>query len=464
MPMNIWRRLGSPLLLSAIVLLAACAPPGVVQAERPVLDEPPRGAPYPHELLAIDDASGRTCGLSNDSAGGNEEALFPTDGSLEGDPGFDPSRLPDHVRCWYEELWTVLQNPDRSSSYTGRAARDDLYLYARPLNTHMTALMTALRVTGDLALLDEVDRLAQHMRSRLEDRWRGPAAFDSEGVDGYLNWVWGQSGSAAHTGRDVHEIDEMRTHAMVAQFAWAFAINADVSSPNGVDYAERAQFWTDYLVEHFEAKWRERNGTAWPEFPFLSRPHLHETVDFVRYHTYLHRLTGKEEYAAEARRLSEIVFDNFVEVEADGGPALVTPRSVLSMGGEQDYMIPSTYVRYVFASAVDLHFENVGEWAEKDVMTMLARSLAEFIIDNGSDDFARDIGGGTARGGVAASDEDRWGRFDEVRFSISPYALLSAWDESDRVAEVAMDVFDSTSGSQRDVFIPTALMLDAALN
>src|SRR5690606_23823563 len=102
-------------------------------------------------------------------------------------------------------------------------------------------------------------------------------------------------------------------------------------------------FWTDYLVNHFEAKWRLRHDAPWPEFPFLTRPHMHETVDFIRYHHYLYLLTGRPEYRAEASRLTAITIGNLVQVPTEVGPALVSPRSVLSLGGSQVYLMPSTY-------------------------------------------------------------------------------------------------------------------------
>src|SRR5690606_22663311 len=154
--------------------------------------------------------------------------------------------------------------------------------------------------------------------------------------------------------------------------------------PNGVDYGERAEFWTDYLVNHFEAKWRERHDVPWPEFPFIVRPHMHETTEFIRYHHYMALLTGRREYSTEADRMTQLVLDNFVEVPSDAGPALVTPRSVLEMGGSVEYMLPATYVRYLLATAVDLSLEGVSGWNSETTMQKLARSLSEFMMDNGS--------------------------------------------------------------------------------
>ena len=302
------------------------------------------------------------------------------------------------------------------------------------------------------------------MRAKLDDAWTRGASRDSGSRDGFLNWVWDRDGSDQHRGRDLHEIDEMRTHALVAQFAYAFKANEGLEGPNGVDYAERATFWTDYLVNHFEAKWRQRHDAPWPEFPFLTRPHMHETVDFIRYHHYLYLLTGRQEYRAEASRLSEIALGNLVEVPTDVGPALVSPRSVLALEGSLEYLMPSTYVRYLYSSAIDLNLEGVDGWASDDVIVELARSMSEFVIDNGADDFARDMGGGVDRGSVPASDADEWSRFAPGRYVISPYALLGAWDATGTIASVSREIYAGLGSGQRDVFIPVAMMLDAARN
>lgn len=442
-------------------LLAACAPPGVVRATPPVLPEPLRALPFPREehLDVTVTATGCTLPATTTVAAAATTRRL----ALTGDPAFDPASLAPEVRCWYEEVWSLVLDPARAAYMTSRADRYDLYTYAREMNTYLSALLVAFRITGDLALLDEVDRLAQHMRAKLADRWTGRAAFDEGSVDGYLNWVWDRGTSEEHRGRDLHEIDEMRTHAMVAQFAYAFQLNEGLDSPNGVDYAERAAFWTEYLVNHFEAKWRARHHVPWPEFPFIVRPHMHETTEFIRYHYYMALLTGRDEYMREADRMSDLVLDNFVEVPSDAGPALVTPRSVLAMGGSVRYMLPSTYVRYLYATAVDLHLEGATGWAADDFMVRLARSLSQFMMDNGSTDFARDIGGGVSRGGVPATDPSEWSRFSPERYNISSYALMSPWDPSGKVAAISKQVFTEVSEPQRDVFIPVAMMLDAVL-
>lgn len=447
--------------LVLILSLASCTPPGVVRATQPVLTEPVRAQPFPHQSTAEVTVTSDGCRLDASEA---TSPAAPRSLGLVGDPDFDPGGLPSDARCWYEELWTILLKPSFATYITSRADRNDLYTYGREMNTHIDTLLTALRITGDLALLDEVDRLAQHMRAKLNDTWTGAAALDRGSVDGYLNWVWDRDTSAQHRGRDIHEIDEMRTHSMVAQFAYAFKANAGLESPNGVDYAERAAFWTGYLVDHFEAKWRARHDVPWPEFPLIVRPHMHETTEFIRYHHYMALLTGYEEYRHEAERMTEIVMNNFVEVPSEAGPALVTPRSVLAMGGSVRYLLPSTYVRYLYSTAVDLYLEGASGWASNDIMEKLTRSLSEFIMDNGSIDFARDIGGGVSRGGVPATDSNEWSRFSPERYNISSYALLSAWDDSGKVASISVQVFARISEDRRNVFIPVAMMLDAALN
>ena len=451
----------------ATVLLGACQVPAANRAPSPVMTEAPPDAPYARSASASVSVEADACRVTLGS--GEEHTSEPValrvaarDLSLRGTTEFDARTLPTEVRCWYEELWSVITDERLARVTTERAASDNLYTYARALQTHVVALLTALRVTGDLALLDEVDRLAQHMRAALDDSWRGRARSDRGGSDGYLNWVWRGSDSRQYAGRDIHATDEMRTHALVAEMAYAFAINADLASPNGVDYGERAEFWQTYLVDHFEAKWRERNDVAWPRFPFLSRPHMHESTTFVRYHHYMSLLTGKSAYAQEARRLSRIVLDNMREAPTPTGPALVWPRSVLSEGGKEDYLMPTTYGRYVMADAVDLFLEGFDDWGDVGVPAAMARTLTQFVMDDGTDSFARDIGGGVARAGIAPSARS-WARFTDQKYVISPYVLVAAWDDGTKIVDVSRAVYATRSSSQRDVFIPVGLLLASAL-
>lgn len=447
------------LMVLCALIASACAPPGVVRAAKPVLQEPPRDAPYERPDMAVATVEDGTCHIDAPSAG---ETSWTPGTDLRGDPSFDPSELPTDVRCWYDVLWNAISDPRRAADFTDRAARGDLYIYAREINNHFVALLTAFRITGDLDLLDEVDRLAQHMRAQLEDAWFGRYSLSEGSVDGYLNWVWDRDYSDTHKGRDINEIDEIRTHSGIAQLAYVFKENSDLESPNGVDYAERAAFWTDYLVNHFEAKWRERNDAPWPEFPFLERNGVHGNIEFVRYHHYMYLLTGKEEYAAEAKRLSDRVFANFEEVQTESGPALVSTRGVLELSDKLDRLLPSIYFRHVIASAVDLHFEGVEPWSQDTVMEMLARSLSEFILDGKGDGFARDIGGGVARAGIEPSSTD-FSRIHSSVYNVSPFALLAPWDATGEVKETSIAVHQHRGKNEWNVFVPTGALLATAL-
>lgn len=452
-----WRLLALAAVLA--ISASACAPPVTARAATPVLDVPTQAEPYPYSAFADVAVSNDGCRLEGvESADGGG---WTPDLDLRGDPGFDPAALPGDVLCWYEELWRVITDEARAEYFTGRADRNDLYVYAREVHNHLAALLTAFRLTGDLELLDEVDRLAQHMRANLDDAWAGRYRNEPGSRDGYLNWVWDRDSSDTHRGRDINEIDELRTHSGLAQVAYAFAANADLESPNGVPYAERAEFWLTYLQDHFEPKWRERNDAPWPEFPFIERTSLHGNTDFVRYHHYMHLLTGREEYAAEVRRLSDLAFTAYTEVETDAGPAYVATRGILAIGGSLDRLIPSTYFRHVVASVVDLHFEGVEPWSDDEFMTMLARSVAEFILDDQGDGFGRDIGGGLERAGIEPSTE--FARVSTAVYNGSPFSFLAAWDATGKVADTTLRVHVHRGQREWNVFAPTALLMHAAL-
>ena len=381
--------------------------------------------------------------------------------ALRGKPSFSRRELSPEARKWYDEVWLMITSPEYDFA-TGQADSDNLYNYARGLHTHILSLLTVFRVTGDLRLLDEVDRLAQLMRSHLHDSWRGTRDGTNGARDGYLNWVYRRE-SRSLGGKDLHEVNEMRAHALMAQVAWTFQNNRDLQSPAGVSYGERADFWRDYLVNHFEKKWRERNDVPWPRFPFLERNGMPSQMNWIRYHYYMGRLTGKAEYTREARRLSNEMFDlEFREIATDAGPAYVWPASREGAnGGSRDYLQPTIYSRYIMADAVDLHFERFYHWANPRIVTAMANTLSEFIMDNGATDFARDVGGGESMAGLPASPRREWSRIGAQQYAYGPHALIAAWDESGKVVRVSQEVHQNVNDKR--VYIPTGILLSIML-
>lgn len=397
-------------------------------------------------------------------AGLDRLAVMRESRPMRGDLDFQPGDLPDSAGRLYEELRISIDSPEQREYIDRLAASDNLYEYGRLVQTYISALLTALRLTGDLALLDRVDELSQSMRAQLDDSWRGVREGNRrDGKDGYLNWVWGSGNSDYHQGKDVHETDEIRTHALVAEIAWAFRLNSDLPSPAGVDYGERSDFWLGYLENHFEAKWRERNDVAWPRFPFLQRPYVHPTLALTKYHYYMYRLTDRREYLREAMRLSDVLFAEIREIETDAGAAFVWRRSIISHGGNENYLMPTAYSSLVIVDALSLHFEGFYGWADRHMPSGLATMVAEFLIDNGTTDFARDIGGGQARAGIRASSVRDWKRQTATEYSINSFGLLAAWDESGKIAEVSREIYRDLPSRHRYPYIPAGLLVAEVL-
>jgi hypothetical protein len=386
--------------------------------------------------------------------------------TVRGNTSFTTSALTSEQRLWYDRLWAGIRNPNQEPSMNSRASSDNIYHYARDLHTHTQTLLTVFRVTGDLRLLDEVDRLAQIMRGKLHDSWRGTIDGTDGTQDGFLNWVERHETTASLAGKDLTEVNEMRTHAHVAMLAYAFHVNRDLVSPSGVNYGARADFWRGYLVNHFEAKWRKRKNKPWPQFPFLERNGMPSQMDWIKYHYYMGLLTGKSEYTREARRLTDEMFTcEFRTASSPNGTAYVWHASrACANGGERDYLQPTTYGRYIIANAVELHLEGFYTWADPVHMPRFANTLGQFIMDNGATDFARDMGGGIARAGIAASPEEEWRRQNPNNYDFMPYVLIAPWDTSGKVASISTQVYNNRNSSSlenpRRTFLPAGLFFN----
>jgi hypothetical protein len=387
-------------------------------------------------------------------------------GGLRGNPNFKVSSLSPQAQIWYRRLWAAIENPHSDYNPDSWARSDNLYTYARQMHTYIQTLLTAFRVTGDLKLLDEVDRLVEIMRGKLADSWRGTADGSSQ-KDGFLNWVW-RGDETQYKGKDTNKLDEIKTHAMIASVAYALDMNRDLKSPGGRAYGSHADFWTDYLVNDFEAKWRKREGKS-SGFPIMVRPHTHTYYSWLKWHYYMGELTGKSAYTKEAERMEGKLWSDIESVSTSAGTAYVWARSVISEGGGADYLHPTTYARYVYSDIVEFYLEGIGRWASDENMKRFARTVATWVIDpdgaKGSKDwFASDIGGGRSRGGITS--DSSWSRMDVYKYEVSAYALIMYWDSTNRIDNMTEKVMNSLGGVDRTrtIYLPTGNLVDAIMS
>jgi len=400
--------------------------------------------------------------------------------ALRGNPDFTTNSLTTEQRTWYDRLWAAIDNPEQYPNATELAQSDDIYAYRGDLQDYTNALLTAFRMTGDLRLLDEVSRISELMRAELSDPWRDTLEGGNGKKDGYLNWVtrYNPSSNRQFIGKDTQMAYDLKAHAHVALFAWAFENNRDLKSPGGYDYAQQANFWEDYLVNHFEAKWRKRNGKA-TGFPFAETVGLHTYHSFMKWHYYMGKLTGKGAYTKEAERMANVLWQNeFKEVSTKYGTGLVWARAVLSMldkGSAKykslNYLHPQDYARYVVQEAIDLHFEGFNRYAEDATLEKMANTLADFVITNDKlESYARDIGGGKSRAGIPASDAN-WSKMTKWRFAESSWSHLAAWDKksNNKIEKTSEEVYKAVSNAAygKDptrVFIPVGMLVAETLN
>jgi len=348
--------------------------------------------------------------------------------SLKGNPAFERSQLPPEMRRWYDRFWSTVEDPKLDYpplNPTSLAQSGDLYQLGRNLNVYVTSMLNMLRVTGDLALLDEIDHLMGLVQGTLRDT----------NGDGFRNFRYLRTaGGSKFYGDDRHEMDEVLTHSFLAAVAYAFKENAQYSDR----YAEQAAFWTDYLKNDFEAKWRARNDEP-SGFPFLTFDLTHPYVQWIRYHYYMAKLTGEGGYYREAERMAELVAEHMREVYTPNGPAFVWDHRFLpdTDNGPLGCQ-PFIYVQYTIQGFQDLYLEGFSVFADDRFLQKAATAISEFIIDNGSHSFAQDICSGTYQRGLRPNTGDR----GVVSLFLNyPFAALGKWDATGETEEITREVY-----------------------
>ena len=362
--------------------------------------------------------------------------------SLRIDPSFTVDSLPADTRLWYNRFLAGMRNPNQYPNATVAAQSNNTYRYGRTMNTHMTTIMQMLRVTGDRQLLDEVDRLTQLMRAQLKDWSITTYGSTTYKTDGYLNWQYDYD--AGYTGTDVHEMDEMLTHSLVASYAYAFHVNRDLDPR----YAERAQFWTNYLKNHFEAKWRKRKNIP-TGFPFLEKKLAHPYMQFVRYHYYMAKLTGDKAYETEALRMTGNIKNQIKEVSTPIGTSAIWAHGMTLLGGTATGIQSTSYARYTVQGAAEMAAEGFSIFGQAGYMDRVAVTLANNIMDGNLSAYAEYIDGSGSGGAQLDT------------YAISPWAMLGRWDKTGEV-QVETDrvyrKFESSPENPKRIYLPAGMV------
>jgi len=390
---------------------------------------------------------------------------------LKVDPAFSESKLPESMKIWHQRLINSFTNVSvYPNPYTAAASRD-AYTLGRTVNNHQTALLAALRATGDPAILAEIDRIMEIARSTLADVHPECSTFNlcAEQQDGYLNWTWLHDPQSSLFGSDTHQMDEMLTHSMVASAAYAFFVNKDFDQK----YLDHANFWIDYLENHFETKIRTRknNSTA---ITFIDENLTHPYIQFARFDYYMYKMTGKAKYMDDYKKREKVAKEKiFITRILPAGEAFVwehrmpwiynTAGQIVNGGAVWLGCQSTSYSVYTFGGTLDLELENAPFYRDSLVKEKFSRTMSNLIIPNNaviSTILTPDVCGGVTVPGEGisstGSDDDNFGRT-----IIWTHVGQSIWDKSDKLKTLFTTLYTTDESNQnipKQIFIPAYML------
>ncbi|MFH1408898.1 MAG: fibronectin type III domain-containing protein, partial [Nanoarchaeota archaeon] len=347
--------------------------------------------------------------------------------SIVGNPDFDPADLSPESRVWYDRM--VASMIDTTAGTNALAGTNGVYEYGRTLNMHTTALLRALRATGDLQFLARAADIWKIAAAELDDSW---CDGTNDGQDGYLNWVWGEgSPGDLYYCRDIHSMDETMAHGIVAALADALNKNRHLGAAYGYDFGAEADFWLDYLENHFLKKWYERAGSAdaaWntensvnpPTGGFYKRL-SHPRSNQLRLAYHLHEMTGNQFYAD---KFDEILTElkNLPEDNPEDTEAPVAYRWKHQVAGADEGWQRMTYARYVMDVALDMWAEGAYDDARMQQYMATFRDHV-FTIPPHVNMYDRNYG------------------TDMVLFNMYTFSGFSRWDPTSTLAGLAEDKY-----------------------
>jgi hypothetical protein len=336
---------------------------------------------------------------------------------IKGDPQFDKNTLCEGMRSWHDRSWKAIKSSSRLAEK--RSKTRNLYILGRYTNDYTTALLLALRATGDLRYLDRAAELWENARLELKDAWTDGT------LDGHLNWVWLEK-DPSHHGKDLHAMDEAMAHGAVAALAFALHENREF----GEHYAEKADFWRHYLEDHFLSKWNKRAGgrvEAWDSERGFYKRLVHPRANQLRIAYYLYRITDDLFYLERARSIAQDLHMNLEPNPAN--PRAYRWKHQLR-GADHGYQ-KVNYAHYFMNVVLEMYTEGFAPFASDEEMRRFACTFTEMVL-------LRD---GTVRDKMALR-VDGSGNSTFRLFGLSGFAR---WDPSAALLDIATDKYRADS-------------------
>lgn len=378
------------------------------------------------------------------------------------------------------------------SAYSTYLPNDHIYHYGRYVRNGMSAYLSAFRMTGDLRLLDRVCDYLDTMATKLAVGWGGSNrnlydhnAWGSSDWSPSRCWIGRHNGMGVNYGTDISSSSTMnhaKIIASVAEAAWAFEVNADLTSPGtGTKrYAAAADFWRTWLLE-FQVSWQGGGTSGWRDnyrglryptrragtndWPFLCNAgDSHSTVSTILAMRYWHLLFNEPKALAGRDRLQSGWRDQELsKFTYDGTPVAVWGHGFRAEGSPNPRLQGTTYVGYHLSDGLAIWLSGFDPQWTSDAYKRTVNAFDKFTLNNDGS-VNGTIGGDQDRGGLTydAGEASRPGKGQIAFFGYGQCLAFS----SQRVANILTSIQNSHGGgfdAPTYHTIPSGLFMRGAL-
>lgn len=280
-----------------------------------------------------------------------------------------PLALTPQEQLWYDRLLAAMTGSEvlvNTIMTTG-----DTYDLGRAGGDYIESLLMAFRATGDVRFLDRVYDLSERARGSLRDAW-----LDGT-TDGYLSWIWLiDPTNATYYGRDTNWLDESISSGNAALWAWALNANRGLDPRYGV----AADFWRNWLENHFLAKWYARAGgdplVAWnTPYAAFYKPDTEPRSANWRLAHYLWRLTGNTFYRdRETQIVAELAGANHLNPAHPQAYRWTKETNPSSVNWQ-----PVNYANYYMRVVLEMNYEGMPFFSSPVEMKRFAAAFRDVI-------------------------------------------------------------------------------------